>query len=141
MSVVLTAESVHPDLMKKGSEMFFNKTSWIEIQVCSSSFEHQWCPFSLKNITLEESESFACPFLVGKERQYKVGSIFTRLTPPFCGPNLSHLHFNPSLPALRTTEFTQEDNVNAAFGTKRLSLVLSIVLCCRSKVSMKKILS
>lgn len=71
MSVVLTAESVHPDLMKKGSEMFFNKTSWIEIQVCSSSFEHQWCPFSLKNITIEGSESFAAPSLLEKKGRTK----------------------------------------------------------------------
>lgn len=36
VSVVLTGESFHPDFTSKGSEMFNNKTSWIEAQVCSS---------------------------------------------------------------------------------------------------------
>ncbi|KAL9958573.1 hypothetical protein ACROYT_G035603 [Oculina patagonica] len=35
VSVLLTGESFHPDLTTKGSEMFNNKTSWIETQVKS----------------------------------------------------------------------------------------------------------
>ena len=36
VSVVLTGENFHPDLLKRGSEMFNSKTSLIETQVCSS---------------------------------------------------------------------------------------------------------
>ena len=40
VSIELTSEKLHSELKKKGSEIFINKTSWIETQVSMITLNH-----------------------------------------------------------------------------------------------------